>query len=95
MILGCRTFPKRALRTVFQHSTHEEFLSGLESIEDASNRWHSEAAILYKMSRAHRMQKDIAAKVDKLEKGLLATDVNTLSEWRRKELLERHILTDL
>lgn len=77
---------------------YEEILSRLESIEDASNRRQAEAVILYKMSRAHRRQKDIAAEVDKLERALLAiqaTEVNTSSERRRKELLERHILTDI
>ena len=71
---------------------YEEFLSGLESVDDVSNRWHAEAAILYMMSRTHRMQrKDIAAEVDTLENALLAiqaTKLNTSSEWQRKELLD-------
>lgn len=77
---------------------YEEILSRLESIEDASNRRQAEAVILYKMSRAHRKQNDVEAEVDKLEKALLAiraTEVNTTSEGRRKELLERQILTDI
>jgi hypothetical protein len=77
---------------------YEEILSRLESIDDASNRRHAEAVILYKMSRAHRRQNDVEAEVDKLQKALLAiraTEVNTFSEGRRKEQLERHILTDI
>jgi hypothetical protein len=75
-----------------------EILSRLDYIEDISNRRQAEAVILYKMSRAHRRQNDVEAEVDKLCKALSAvqaTGAKTMSEQRRKELLEEQILRDI
>ena len=75
-----------------------EILSRLDYIEDISNRRQAEAVILYKMSRAHRRQNDVEAELDKLRKALSAvqaTGAKTVSEQRRKELLEEQILKDI
>ena len=77
---------------------YSEILSRLEYIVDMSNRRQAEAVILYKMSRAHRKQNDIEAELDKLQmalRAIRATSVKTASEKRRKEELERHIMTDI
>jgi len=77
---------------------YRDILTLLGDVEVMTNRQQAEALILYKMSRIHRKQNDIETETITLQKALRAvraTSINSKSDQKRNEELERRILEDL